>query len=126
VKQFMKDLPESCPCCRSEGNTMDRVEFDEAETEEEEDQDAPVPQAVGTTVTIYHWTRERGVIVDLPSNYVEELEERNRQTPYIPTAYESEQALNRFRQHKKAKEEEAARKIQVFFRESKKLNTKTT
>ena len=114
VKQFMKDLPETCPCCRSEGNEMDRVEFDDTEIEEEED--PPAPQQEGERVVVYHWTRERGVIVDFPPNYLEDLEERNRQNSYIPTAEQTEQVLNRFRQRKKAREEEAATRIQAFFR----------
>jgi hypothetical protein len=39
-EQGLKDLPETCPCCRSEGTQLDRTcLLDEASDEEEEDDD---------------------------------------------------------------------------------------
>lgn len=37
--QYLKDLTESCPCCRNTGADMDRCFFEEINVEEEEDDD---------------------------------------------------------------------------------------
>lgn len=41
LEQALKDLPETCPCCRSKGNQFDRTCFldESSEDEEEEDED---------------------------------------------------------------------------------------
>jgi hypothetical protein len=40
VKQFLDDLPQTCPCCRNEGGQLDRAIFDEEDENNTQEEDA--------------------------------------------------------------------------------------
>jgi hypothetical protein len=117
-KQLISGTNQTCPCCRSEGNTLDRCAFEEVEEEEDDDESYEDDESEAASED-----EEEGG--DYPDFNSEIRWERLGPGRWIVSnsremAYESLRSLfgplNELEVQEETSQEVAARKIQAIFR----------